>query len=719
MFKFNKAKVLFLVLILSLTVVLTGCFGSGDLFVVDSNLGDYNLSSVPEDLEEITVGFSEDLLEVEVVLEENGEQLEGLTIDIDGRDLRISNLELNEFSLYNLMVRARDESGNEFIERIEFITEENFVVENPNELMMQVFYWEMGQDPDRPEERDLWLLLEDKAEEIAEAGFTSLWLPPANKAFGGLEDVGYGTYDLWDLGEFDQQRANDPAGTIRTKYGTKYELEGALAAISAAGMDAYYDVIFNHRMGADTTERVRLSQSSPDKPGQEIEAWTYFDLEGRQKYYSRADQWKWDWTAFDAVDWDQASRSEGRFIFEGKSWDNTYGSDYLMGSDVDYSREDIRHEMNEWGEWIVNEIGFDGFRLDAIKHVDSDFTREWIEYVQQNTEQDVVFIAEAWENSDDSLAGYLEHVGHSDLTAFDFPLREAFANMRDGRLNLSDLENRGLVNREGYENRAVTFVDNHDTDRDGDEYGDAIYSHKYQAYTYILMHENGIPKVYWKDYYVEDMKEGLDKLIGARNRFAYGPGYAAENNSADNFAYVRKGSKEVEGSGLVMMINQGGSRRFTGESFEVTFSYEPGEAVESVSLAGEINGWDPSATPMVDENGDGVYEVTKELSAGEYAYKFVVNGDQWIEPEGAEKYVGDGHGGQNAVIVLGAAEEEQEVTEEFYTQKVNSSQPNTTFIDYTANVEGTVTTDADGYGEFKVRVSVEDGWSVWVPISSN
>lgn len=37
-------------------------------------------------------------------------------------------------------------------------------------------------------------------------------------------DVGYGAYDLYDLGEFNQK------GTVRTKYGTKAQLKSAIDA---------------------------------------------------------------------------------------------------------------------------------------------------------------------------------------------------------------------------------------------------------------------------------------------------------------------------------------------------------------------------------------------------------------------------------------------------------------------------------------------------------
>lgn len=36
-------------------------------------------------------------------------------------------------------------------------------------------------------------------------GFSAIWLPPAYKGVGGIHDNGYGVYDLYDLGEFNQK----------------------------------------------------------------------------------------------------------------------------------------------------------------------------------------------------------------------------------------------------------------------------------------------------------------------------------------------------------------------------------------------------------------------------------------------------------------------------------------------------------------------------------
>lgn len=54
--------------------------------------------------------------------------------------------------------------------------------------------------------------------------------------------MGYGIYDLFDLGEFDQK------GTVPTKYGTRQEFEASVQACHAAGMQVYADTVFNHKM---------------------------------------------------------------------------------------------------------------------------------------------------------------------------------------------------------------------------------------------------------------------------------------------------------------------------------------------------------------------------------------------------------------------------------------------------------------------------------------
>ncbi len=417
-------------------------------------------------------------------------------------------------------------------------------MENP--VILQTFYWEMNTGKyaeEYPEEADLWQLLAERAEEIAEAGFDFLWLPPANKGAAGIEDVGYGTYDLWDLGEFKQK------GTKRTKYGTKKQLEKAVKKLHQNNLRVLYDAVLNHRLGADEKEEVKLKDNS------KAEVWTIFNFEGRKDKYSSL---KLDWQVFDGVDWDERTQRAGEFLFKCKEWDDSYEEDYLMGADIDYENQQIKEDVINWGKWIVNEIDFDGFRFDASKHVDNGMIHDFIEEVNESTDKDLFFIGEAWVNEAETLADYLNTVNQDKLHVFDFPLRESFIEMMQGNLDMRWLGDRGLVNQQDFKDRAITFVENHDTERDGsNEYGtEAIVHRKMQAYCYILMRRDGVPTIFWKDYHSHGLKERLDKLIAARKSFAYGDAYESEENDEKTYSYIRTGDQKHPGSGLVMMITQ-------------------------------------------------------------------------------------------------------------------------------------------------------------------
>ena len=79
-----------------------------------------------------------------------------------------------------------------------------------NDTMMQYFEWYLSSNS------TLWNELTKDAKHLENIGITHLWLPPAYKGAAGKDDQGYGVYDLYDLGEFDQK------GSIKTKYGSKF-----------------------------------------------------------------------------------------------------------------------------------------------------------------------------------------------------------------------------------------------------------------------------------------------------------------------------------------------------------------------------------------------------------------------------------------------------------------------------------------------------------------
>ncbi|UII76746.1 DUF1939 domain-containing protein [Flagellimonas sp. HMM57] len=97
---------------------------------------------------------------------------------------------------------------------------------------------------------------------------------------------------------------------------------------------------------------------------------------------------------------------------------------------------------------------------------------------------------------------------------------------------------------------AVTFVANHDTDREPV----IEQEHKLFAYSYILTHP-GYPTIFYLDYENEAFKEKLNQLILINRTIASGE---LEVLYADEDEYIAARKGEGENPGLVLYINTNG-----------------------------------------------------------------------------------------------------------------------------------------------------------------
>src|SRR5471032_2731262 len=87
-----------------------------------------------------------------------------------------------------------------------------------------------------------WNDIAQKMPELAEAGYTSIWIPPPTKAGGGLS-VGYDLFDPFDLGDNESGQAS----SISTNYGTTADLVNLMAVAHRFGIRVYLDNVVNHR----------------------------------------------------------------------------------------------------------------------------------------------------------------------------------------------------------------------------------------------------------------------------------------------------------------------------------------------------------------------------------------------------------------------------------------------------------------------------------------
>ena len=87
--------------------------------------------------------------------------------------------------------------------------------------------------------------------------------------------------------------------------------------------------------------------------------------------------------------------------------------------------------------------------------------------------------------------------------------------------------------------------------------------------------------------------------------------------------------------------------------WDVEFSLKLDTAPKSVTVAGSFNNWNREALPMA-RGADGIWRATAALEAGEWQYKFVLDGSVWREDPRNPEQVDDNHAGHNSLLRLGA-----------------------------------------------------------------
>lgn len=430
-----------------------------------------------------------------------------------------------------------------------------------NGVMMQFFQWYY--------QGDLWKEVIEAAPKLAKVGIDALWLPPAYKGQSS-EDVGYGVYDLYDLGEFDQK------GTVRTKYGTRDEFLQAVKAAQDAGIKIYADIVLNHRLSADETETVvgtpfdRKDRHNPVGPPREIEAYTKFDFAGRAGKYSKT---QLSAKHFDSVDFDNISGSTDLvYMLAGKAFDRFVDGenknfDYLMGCDFDFDNIEVRDELEAWGKWFLDTTGVDGFRLDALKHIPAWFFITWLDRMRQHKGEHFFCVGEYWHGDVKVLQRYLRDLNYR-FSLFDVSLhynlhKASIAERRDD-YDLRGILKNTLVEREPQ--HAVTFVDNHDTQPLEGLESPVQDWFKPMAYALTLLRQGGYPCVFYGDYYGAEYnhhgKQGkianhgaaIDKLLDVRRNYAYGKqiDYFEHKNL---IGWLRLGTAEQPRSMAVLISN--------------------------------------------------------------------------------------------------------------------------------------------------------------------
>jgi alpha-amylase len=387
-------------------------------------------------------------------------------------------------------------------------------------VMMQAFHW----DCPRVDSREFawWTFVQGRLPSLARVGFTALWLPPVHKAANiAGASMGYDPYDYYDLGEFDQK------GSVKTWFGSRQELQALIQAAHGHGMSVVADMVINHSSGADGEEV---------NPITGLSRWT--------KFQPKSGKFTRDWDCFHPCRYE--TWDDGTF---GDMPDLSHRNPYVFGEILKLTR------------WLVEEIGFDGFRYDFVKGYGT-----WIvtaiqeyRYLRNGLPFKPYGVGEDWDSARtiDNWITETNAWNDNPVDAFDFPLRDMLKALRDvygfSLRNLATWET--VVKKQPM--GAVTFVENHDT-RDGEK---PIVRDKLLAYAYILTHE-GYPCIFWKDYYnwqlgKEETPHGIAALVQAHETYAGG---CTDLLRTDDDLYIMQRLGDGEKRGLLFVLNNRGDR---------------------------------------------------------------------------------------------------------------------------------------------------------------
>jgi alpha-amylase len=394
-------------------------------------------------------------------------------------------------------------------------------------VLMQAFYWDCPKASNH--HFSWWNYVSAEIPNLKTIGISALWLPPVCKA-KDVVSMGYDPFDFYDLGEFVQKNHSRK----ETWFGPKEDLLQLIQSAHNNGMQVLADLVFNHCSGG------------------ELELNPYTGANWYTKFEPASNKFKRNYDCFHPSEYESYDGG----VFGG--YDRT---------DLCHRNPYVYKEILEYCRWLIEEVGFDGFRYDCVKGYGGWITKSIQEYMYRFSPNDKKFykpfgVGELWEdNNNQTIDTWLDEVNNfsdNPVHAFDFVLRTKLRRLcLDKHFSLRELAdwNSTLLNRPF---ETVTFVENHDTcSPHPDVANKEIFSDKMLAYSFILTHP-GYPCVFWEDYYDFNLaqsgnKSGIDALISINNLYAGGE---SDILYADDNLYILQRRGYNGQKGLIYVLNK-------------------------------------------------------------------------------------------------------------------------------------------------------------------
>ncbi|QDT00803.1 Alpha-amylase precursor [Adhaeretor mobilis] len=397
-----------------------------------------------------------------------------------------------------------------------------------------------------------WETVENRMADIFDIGYGRLWIPPTSRADSGDQSVGYDVYDRFDLG----------TGRRPTAYGSKVSLQRMIEDAHDASVDVYADLILNHAGFSDLSNFDNYG--TPNDPSDDVtfaEAGGYpglaitlpGDIDG--DFHSSFETGDLNGRLAGLVDIAQEKNHQfirnpvavgdpnnipagtaaafgrianlpdannARFYPDqdlgGTQFDVDPGPGEFLVTRYDFNRvnplagdavvETAEQLLMRHAQWMIQEVGLDGFRLDAVKHMPTNtltLLDQAVYKVNDRLQHDgsykpVFSFGEVLDGNTGTLQNYInsnlpnpsaipadnfEVRGNRDV--LDFPLFFAMrSNLTSNGLgnNWHNIRNASQdLNDDGLHNgsQGVSFVDSHDN------LGGGFPFLKNVAYAYTLM----------------------------------------------------------------------------------------------------------------------------------------------------------------------------------------------------------------------------------------
>ena len=241
-----------------------------------------------------------------------------------------------------------------------------------------------------------WRNTEARSVDAFMAGYGGVWVPPPGRADSGNYSVGYDVYDRFDLG-----RPGSP-----TLYGTEAGLKAAINSFHRFGGVVYGDLVWNHNGFRDRSTPgfvegggyPGFTLGTGNNDGDFHSPFAGGDLDGRLSGLVDIDHaTNLQYVRNPVVAGDprnlpgqaateanrrfyQSQAGPGRTLYDPKTGTSFVRHDFTGGeatTGTPVSENALGYLMRN-AQWYVQDVGFDGFRLDATKHYEP-FVLEYLD----------------------------------------------------------------------------------------------------------------------------------------------------------------------------------------------------------------------------------------------------------------------------------------------------------------------------------------------------